>query len=343
MAGLTLILNSTDLTTLEVLQSAGSELEKRYSRRLIPLAKKHYRVLLTLVTLNALGVIILPILLDRLQNSIVAVLVSAALITLFGDVLPLAICKRNGLKIGYYSAIIIWTFYYLLLPFTLPLSMMMEKMLGKYQGHFFRRSELEALIAVHSTRQSTASKDSIDADSSALPPRNLLLSEEEVRLIRATMHMHIDTARSVMVKWEDAVKLEVGEIITPKLIESIYKCGFTRIPIYEKPATPVGILNVHYLLAMKGAVRVTVKTFIFSIRDMPEAVLHPKFVDSKTKAFQLMEMFQTGCLPRMVFVTLSRKRENIVIGIASLTDILRRWMSIGDETDDISSSLNSSS
>uniref|UniRef100_A0A5S6QEG2 CNNM transmembrane domain-containing protein n=1 Tax=Trichuris muris TaxID=70415 RepID=A0A5S6QEG2_TRIMR len=345
MAGLTLTLNSTDLTTLEVLQSAGSDLEKRYAKSLIPLAKKHYRVLLTLVTLNALGVIILPILLDRLQNSVVAVLVSATLVTLFGEVLPLAICKRNGLQIAYHSSFIIWVFYYVLFPFTLPLSVMMEKMLGKYQGHFFRRSELEALIAVHSTRQPTAPKSDIDVneESNAQQPRSLLLSEEEVRLIRATMHMHIDTAKSVMIKWENAVKLEIDEIITPKVIESIYKCGFTRIPIYEKPATPIGILNVHYLLALKGSVWVSVRAFTQSIKAMPQALLPPKLVDSNTKAFQLMEMFHTCRLPRMAFVMLSDKKQNALIGIVSLSDILRRWMSIGDENDDMSSTLQYSS
>jgi len=89
MSGLTIGLLSLDVTTLNVIAATSeSEKERRNAKRIIPLVKKPHLVLVSLVLGNAIANEALPIFLDRIVPSIVAIVISVTAILFFGEVIP---------------------------------------------------------------------------------------------------------------------------------------------------------------------------------------------------------------------------------------------------------------
>jgi len=85
MSGLTIGLMGLDITTLDILSRSGSHQEKIYSKRILPLLRRHHLLLVTLLLMNAIAMEALPIFLERLVPPIFAVLVSVTLILTFGE------------------------------------------------------------------------------------------------------------------------------------------------------------------------------------------------------------------------------------------------------------------
>ncbi|KAG2231429.1 hypothetical protein INT48_009291 [Thamnidium elegans] len=101
-AGLTLGLMGLDETNLQVMLESGSESEKRNAIRVLDLLSKgKYWVLVTLLLSNVIVNETLPIVLDSIiGGGYLAVLISTALIVVFGEVIPQSICVRYGLAVG---------------------------------------------------------------------------------------------------------------------------------------------------------------------------------------------------------------------------------------------------
>ncbi|RCI06987.1 hypothetical protein CU098_013954, partial [Rhizopus stolonifer] len=101
-AGLTLGLMGLDETNLQVMCESGSEDEKQNAKRVLTLLQRgKYWVLVTLLLSNVIVNETLPIVLDSIiGGGLLAVLISTALIVIFGEVIPQSICVRYGLAIG---------------------------------------------------------------------------------------------------------------------------------------------------------------------------------------------------------------------------------------------------
>ncbi|KAL6642438.1 hypothetical protein ACP70R_020619 [Stipagrostis hirtigluma subsp. patula] len=87
MSGLTLGLMSLSLVDLEVLANAGTPADKRNAERILPVVKNQHLLLCTLLIGNSLAMEELPIFLDTLVSSFIAILISVTLILAFGEVL----------------------------------------------------------------------------------------------------------------------------------------------------------------------------------------------------------------------------------------------------------------
>lgn len=91
-----------DETNLHVLIQSGTETEKVNAKKVLSLLDrgKHW-VLVTLLLSNVIVNETLPIILDGvLGGGWKAVVISTALIVIFGEVIPQSICVRYGLAIG---------------------------------------------------------------------------------------------------------------------------------------------------------------------------------------------------------------------------------------------------
>ena len=65
-------------------------LEEEYAKTIYPLVKQHHRLLVTLLLLNSIANESLPLFLDELVPSYVAVLLSVTMVLVFGEILPSA-------------------------------------------------------------------------------------------------------------------------------------------------------------------------------------------------------------------------------------------------------------
>ena len=64
--------------------------EQEYAKTIYPLVKQHHRLLVTLLLLNSIANESLPLFLDNLVPSYIAVLLSVTMVLLFGEILPSA-------------------------------------------------------------------------------------------------------------------------------------------------------------------------------------------------------------------------------------------------------------
>ena len=92
MSGLTVGLMSIDPLDLELKLASGTELERQQSRRVLSIISGHHTLLVTLLVANAIAMETLPIFLDKMFGSVLAILISVTLVLIFGEILPQALC-----------------------------------------------------------------------------------------------------------------------------------------------------------------------------------------------------------------------------------------------------------
>lgn len=107
-SGLTLGLLSLDMTHLKILINSGTEKEKKYAKKILPVVAKHHYLLVTLLFCNAIAAEAMPLFLDDLvrydvmQSSSycssrwLAIFISVGLILFVGEIIPQSLCSRFG-------------------------------------------------------------------------------------------------------------------------------------------------------------------------------------------------------------------------------------------------------
>lgn len=81
-------------------------MNSKYALRIQPIRKNGHLLLVTLLLGNVLINETLPIIMDDVMGGggIYAILVSSALIVIFGEIIPQAVCSRFGLAVGAFFA-----------------------------------------------------------------------------------------------------------------------------------------------------------------------------------------------------------------------------------------------
>ncbi len=92
MSGLTVGLMSLDDLVLEMKLTSGTEEEKRQAKSVLPIISKHHLLLVTLLLANAASMEALPIFLDMMVPSWLAIILSVTFVLFFGEVIPQALC-----------------------------------------------------------------------------------------------------------------------------------------------------------------------------------------------------------------------------------------------------------
>ena len=65
-----------------------------------------------------------------LTSGLMGLIVSTAIITIFGEIIPQATCSRYALFVGAYSTWFIYIFMFLTFPISFPISAILDKLLG---------------------------------------------------------------------------------------------------------------------------------------------------------------------------------------------------------------------
>lgn len=172
MSGLTIGLISLDSNHLRIIALSGTEQQRSYARIVEPIRRKGHLLLCTLLIVNMLANETIPLILDDvLPNGWIAVLLSTALIVMFGEIIPqgfvpvfsyrpdltriscLAICSRYGLAIGAHTAWLVKFVMAVVYPITWPIAKLLTWIVGDHEGLIYRRAELKELVHLHSCRQ----------------------------------------------------------------------------------------------------------------------------------------------------------------------------------------------
>ncbi|GAA6042223.1 hypothetical protein JCM8097_005100 [Rhodosporidiobolus ruineniae] len=214
-SGLSLGLMGLDSTNLQVLAFSGPPSDRRDAQRVLQLLShgRHF-VLCTLLLSNVVVNETLPVFLDSLTGGggLLAVVISSALIVIFGEVLPQALCAQHGLRVGAKCVGFVRVLMYLSSPLCYPTAKLLDLLLGAHDAsvpsNLYRRAELKTLLALHAapSAHSAGHGGEYEAVEGAEGEgaRERGLSETEVEMLGQVLGLAERTA-------EDAVRATGGE------------------------------------------------------------------------------------------------------------------------------------
>jgi metal transporter CNNM len=273
ISGLFLGLLTLDTLDLQIIQRASlDEDERMYATTLLPLLKKRHQILVTLLLMNALAYEALPIFLDALVPSYVAVLLSVTIVMFFGEVLPSGIFMGpNQLQLGYQMVPLMKLFLWIFHPIAMPMAKLLDYLTDSGDEHdhgAYNRSELSALIRIQheaelnlrGTRLSRVMKKDRRRDDTwaALKaeilervqethPENTEMDDEarvadkfmlhlhkrEVDMVEGALQMKTVHAMDVYTPWSGVYAVPDNVILDKMVITTIYGHGYSRVPVYH--------------------------------------------------------------------------------------------------------------
>ncbi|MES1914415.1 MAG: hypothetical protein MHM6MM_006492 [Cercozoa sp. M6MM] len=343
MSGLTVGLMAIDPLKLELLQRTGSEVDRMRVRRLAPILKKHHLLLVTLLLVNAVCMEALPIFLDRLVPSVVAILISVTAVLIFGEILPQAFCTSDPLRIGSTFAPLIRVIMSVCWIVAAPIAWLLDRLLGHDNGHHivFNRSELCALIDMQPTLEAELQNFTDDAiENSGSDEQKHGLVPDEVSILKGALSMRSKTVRDVLTPLDKVQMLDETRLMNHDAMADLLAHGHSRIPVYKDFRNNIqGFLLTKRLIAVNPADARPARDFVH--RD--PIVVHPD-----TPLLQVLNTFQRGTShlalvsPEVHLVQYAMRHRDRdippsvkILGIVTIEDIFEELIQeeIIDETD----------
>eukprot|EP00457_Paulinella_chromatophora_P003772 gb/GEZN01003780.1/.p1 GENE.gb/GEZN01003780.1/~~gb/GEZN01003780.1/.p1 ORF type:complete len:521 (-),score=90.89 gb/GEZN01003780.1/:536-1927(-) len=345
-AGLTMGLVSMDPLQLKIVLATDVEdssceqerqdliQEKMYANAILPLVQQHHLLLVALLLFNSLANEALPIFLDQLVPSYIAVILSVTLVLLFGEIIPSAIFTgKNQLKIGAQFAPLVRLFMLVTFPVSYPMSKCLDCLLGEDHMGRYRRAELKALIKLHRNAAG------IDCDGGVVLHQSNGLNQDEIRIIHGVLECKEAKVEDVMVTLDKVFMLDLDEKMDSENMARIMGRGKSRIPVYEKSRHNIrGMLIAKQMIALNPDLARPVRSL---------GVRQPLYVRKDCGLLELLgkmqrkhKHFAVACdRPDLVIKAIKDKQEIPphvhMAGIITIEDVLERMLkeAIEDEID----------
>ncbi|XP_026176725.1 metal transporter CNNM4 isoform X3 [Mastacembelus armatus] len=314
-SGLNLGLMALDPMELRIVQSCGTEKEKKYARKIEPIRRKGNYLLCSLLLGNVLVNTTLTILLDDLTKSgIGAVVASTIGIVIFGEIVPQALCSRHGLAVGANTILLTKLFMLLTFPLSWPISKLLDCVLGQEIGTVYNREKLVEMLKV-------------------TEPYNDLV-KEELNMIQGALELRTKTVEDVMTPINNCFMIHSDAVLDFNTMSEIMESGYTRIPVYEdERSNIVDILFVKDLAFVDPDDCTTLKT-------ITKFYNHPvHFVFHDTKLDSMLEEFKKGKSHLAIVQKVNNEGEGDpfyeVLGLVTLEDVIEEIIKseILDESD----------
>ncbi|KAK2911008.1 hypothetical protein Q8A67_003141 [Cirrhinus molitorella] len=314
-SGLNLGLMALDPMELRIVQSCGTEKEKKYAGKIEPIRRKGNYLLCSLLLGNVLVNTTLTILLDDLIGSGLAAVVASTIgIVIFGEIVPQALCSRHGLAVGANTIHITKFFMLLTFPLSYPISKLLDCILGQEIGTVYNREKLVEMLKV-------------------TEPYNDLV-KEELNMIQGALELRTKTVEDIMTSLNNCFMINSDAVLDFNTMSEIMESGYTRIPVYEDERTNiVDILFVKDLAFVDPDDCTTLKT-------ITKFYNHPvHFVFHDTKLDSMLEEFKKGKSHLAIVQKVNNEGEGDpfyeVLGLVTLEDVIEEIIKseILDESD----------
>ncbi|KAI5613298.1 metal transporter CNNM4 isoform X1 [Silurus asotus] len=314
-SGLNLGLMALDPMELRIVQSCGTDKEKKYACKIEPIRREGNYLLCSLLLGNVLVNTTLTILLDDLIGSgIGAVVASTIGIVIFGEIVPQALCSRHGLAVGANTILLTKFFMLVTFPLSYPISKLLDCVLGQEIGTVYNREKLVGMLKV-------------------TEPYNDLV-KEELNMIQGALELRTKTVEDVMTPLTNCFMIHSDAVLDFNTMSEIMESGYTRIPVYEEERTNiVDILFVKDLAFVDPDDCTTLKT-------ITKFYNHPvHFVFHDTKLDSMLEEFKKGKSHLAIVQKVNNEGEGDpfyeVLGLVTLEDVIEEIIKseIVDESD----------
>lgn len=184
-AGMTVGLLSLDSLKLQIKLQVGTDAEKNAAQKIIPIIKNHHLLLCTLLLYNALANEALPIFLDALVPSYVAVIISVTLVLICGEVIPSALFTGpDQLMIASKFTGLVCFLEFIFYPIAFPMGKLLDYVLGHEDDDNFNRDEISALVKIMRSKGSNQIKEYLkELGSGAVRPSQFDQSYQSINSI----------------------------------------------------------------------------------------------------------------------------------------------------------------
>lgn len=258
----------------------------------------------------------LSILMSDLTSGTVGFVSSTILIVIFGEIIPQALCSRNALYVGSVAVPVVKVIMFFLYPFTKPLSIALDWLLGEEIGTIHSRQGLQELLKIHVLHGA--------------------MNEEAGRVTQGALNYQDFCVSKVMTNLSEVFMLSASDNLNFKKITEIFKCGYSRIPVYEKDRKDIiGLIFVKDLIFVDPQDETPVRNFI----QIFNRTYHLVWPDQKLG--DVLRIFKRGKSHIAIVRDVVTNEGNgdpfyEVKGVITLEDILEEIIGdeIMDETDD---------
>lgn len=118
--------------------------------RLLNVLRDHHLLLATLLLSNAAAMEALPLFLDDLVPSWLAIILSVTVVLIFGEIIPQAVCTgENQIKIACKMIPVVKVLIIVLFPICKPIGLVLDCVLGKHQKKRYKTDSFRELIKLH--------------------------------------------------------------------------------------------------------------------------------------------------------------------------------------------------
>lgn len=234
MSGLALGLMSLDIIGLRVVIAIGDESDKKHAGNILPLRKLGNWLLCTLVLGNTLLNVLVSIHIDDLlSGGIWGIIGPTAVIFLFAELLPQALCYKYSLCIGSISVPFVWFVLVILSPVAWPTSFLINRIVGSDASSPQSAIELQESLVQH-------------AEIGAISAEQAEMTKKVARGILGFRNKHVT---DILIPIENVFSLGWDEKVDSDLLREVHHSGFSRIPVYKRSKDNiVGVLHCKDLL-----------------------------------------------------------------------------------------------
>jgi len=154
-SGLTQGLLSLDFLELTIKLRSGTDIEKKQAAALLPIIERHHLLLVSLMLWNAAAMEILPIYLDNLVETYIAIILSVTLILIVGEIGPAALMTgKHQLTIVSNLTYLVYVVFFVFFPIAYPLSKLLDYILGVDEGvTTYSRVQLSEMVKIQHEEQ----------------------------------------------------------------------------------------------------------------------------------------------------------------------------------------------
>jgi metal transporter CNNM len=310
-SGLTLGLLALDVAALRVIIEADKDsVASKRAAIIFPLRQDGNLLLCTLLFGNVGVNAALTLVLADLTTGTTGFIISTAVITIFGEIIPQATCARYALAIGSKVVWLVRIFIVLLFIVAKPIALVLDKVLGDEIGEVHNKKELLEVVKFHQQTN--------------------VLDESQARVIEGALRFDDKTVRDVMTPLDKVFMLEADDLLDYDTIANIYRAGHSRIPVHKTNSrgNVIGVLFTRDLILLDPDDCTPVKNAVTFF----ERTLHN--VQSSDKLSVVMGTFKTGSTHIAKVNAINNKNPDKdpffeLVGIVTMEDIIEEI--IGDE------------
>ncbi len=297
-SGLNVALMSLDVTVLKRKVKAGN----KQAKRVIKFRENTHLTLTAILFSNVAVNSTTALVLGSKMSGLVAGLLSTLLIVIFGEIIPQAFFARKALAICSKLKPILQLMIIITYPFSKPLQLLLDKLLGDEELHLHTRRELGVIINEHIGEHASE------------------IDDDEAEIMRGALSLSKKRVNEIMTDIKTVYKITPDTLIDEAKLDEIKLRNWSRIPVINKSLT-----ECSGVLLMKDLVDVNFDDNPVLVSDFK---LHTtKAVGSMTALDTMFRKF-IGAKSHLMPVEKSGK----IIGIVTIEDLVEEI--IGHEIED---------